>query len=62
MTTADLLDFVALAVEIAQAQDMPLIEALDEAAHLYPQLAAVPADAPACELVTPLPFDPRFWG
>lgn len=57
--TAQLLDFIALAVEIAQAQDMPLMEALNEAAHLYPQLAAVPADAPACDI---LPFDPQRWG
>lgn len=57
--TALLLEFVSLAVEIAQDRDMPLIEALDEAAHLWPQLADYTQDAPACDV---LPFEGLAWG
>lgn len=59
MTTAELKEFIALAVEIAQDRNLPLIEALDDAAYIFPELQAVSDDMPACEV---LPFDPRYWG
>jgi hypothetical protein len=46
-----LLDFVAVAQEIADALDVPLVEALSYAATSYPELASISADTQACELV-----------
>lgn len=57
MTTQTLLDFIDLAVELAMDRDMPLIEALDEAAHIWPELAAVTPDMPAVDV---LPFEALY--
>jgi hypothetical protein len=46
-----LLDFVAVAIEIAENLDMPLAEALTTAAYIYPELASIDPDTQACELV-----------
>jgi hypothetical protein len=46
-----LLDFVAVAIEIAAETDQPLADALTTAAYIYPELATISADTQACELV-----------
>ncbi len=51
LTRNVLLDFIALAIEIAAETDQPLADALTTAAIIYPELASISADTQACELV-----------
>jgi hypothetical protein len=46
-----LLDFVAVAQEIAENLDCDLLEALGYACTSYPELVCISADTQACELV-----------